>query len=432
MLDPHPHRLTTSPSSFLQAKLHLDSITSLETVSEMEQSLTTLPRKQNDTYADLLRNILTHYPGAHNRSVLRRMFLWLCQAKYCLHVPEFVAVTTLTFSDDGIPNRKLIPWDAEAYCLRLGPFLNIDRRPLIPEINLPHVTMEEFLQGSVRGVEDLADFNIDPPEAQRELAEFCIRILGSSPELEVSISGMGVDLEEDERNPFKVLPGGLGVPLDPEKHAGIAPMRERLSECLGLEYAVINWHHHLRNAFRMMETGTSAGREKRVVWVEKVVVPLLGWFLEGSKGNGRYRSWCETHAYFCHDLEEDCGCAVWRGPAYFAKIFRLRFLLPFVEGGEGGDEAAEGGSLDAVNGFKTKRRCSECEVPVSFDNVHACGTEGSVNSKEVEKCALCRDGLKPLGQCGRSFKLFQSPELKWRAMKDLEKYGHSQVTVPST
>ncbi|KAM7205842.1 hypothetical protein V8F33_000672 [Rhypophila sp. PSN 637] len=460
-----------SDNLFMQAKLHTDTITNLETVSEIEQCLTRLPRNQNDTYAALLLKILERWPDAHNRSVLRRMFLWLCQAKYCLSVPEFVAVTTLSITTQATTtaksSNKLLPWEPEGYChRRLGPFLNIDRRTSPPEINLPHVTMEEFLQGSdISQIAELRDFHIIPADAQRELAEFCLGLMGGAggvyEELDVPLTERNntrpndegaKESSDDEKtagssridcnnvNPFKELPGGLSslnTPLDPTKSEWIAPLQDRLDRCPGLEYASINWHHHLRNAFIL--TGQQIdGRKKRMKWLEETVVPMMWrWFLNGTsreqssgpsgKGGGRYKSWCEAHAYFCHDLEEDCQCGNWQEPSYFLKLFGLRFLLPYL--GRSDHVAGKGEATRQV----IRSRCSECEAPLAqvVVIVDDDGEEGADVDVEVElereKCPPCLSvSSKPIGQCGRSFKLFQRPELKWKALKDLQKYGLAQ------
>jgi len=444
------------PERFIQAKLHCDTVTQTETVADVLRGIEDLPGKQADTYAKLLRDILTRYPGPDNRAILRRMFLWLCEAKYCLSVAEFVAVTTLELTagdmvtDNSAPtvagrisraivDRRTIPWDAETFCLRLGPFLNIDRRPSPPEINLPHATIEEFFLGPFRDLDDLRDFRISSRLAQRELSAFCIRLIGGYPELDeplltflpcVSTGNAAEDEQKACKNPFKEIPGGLGVTLDRKKHPAIDAMLGRLETCPGLEYAAINWHHHLRNAI------SDRPREDIIAWLREDIVPLLDqWFLNGGK---RFRSWQEVHGFFCHELEDDCGCGVLRSPAYFLEKFRLGELLSYDVDGNG-----EHGATFA---FVRSTSCEGAQLEPETKECTDCGRENNpatdgpsptigavVGTSGRQPCQACsRADLKQESRCGRSFKLFQKPGLKWRAMMALRLYGVDQALPEHT
>ncbi|KAK3374699.1 hypothetical protein B0H63DRAFT_437505, partial [Podospora didyma] len=303
---------------FIQAKLHVDTILRQETVEDVEQALSRLPSQGHEAYAGILHGIIERYPKDRDQEVLRRMFVWLCQAKYCLPVSEFAAVTTLEIDTAANSiNKKPIPWDPEAFCQRLGPLLNIDHRPSPPEINLPHATAEEYLQGPhIRADPTLRTFAVYPRKAQKYLAEFCIRFLACAEFC------TPLTTQPMKDNPFKCIPGGLGCALDRKKHEWIGPMVDRLNAHHGLEYAAINWHHHLKNA----------ARGKNTVWIRDTIVPLLGWFFDEK--DPRYRSWCEAHAYFCHELKTDCGCEKWQGPKYFLERFGLGFLEGYIKGSE--------------------------------------------------------------------------------------------------
>lgn len=441
------------PERFIQAKLHCDTVTQTETVAGVLRAIADLPGKQADTYAKLLRDILARYPGPENRAILRRMFLWLCEAKYCLSVAEFVAVTTLEFTAGDMPSesstpvgrasratvdRRTIPWDAETFCLRLGPFLNIDRRPSPPEINLPHATMEEFFLGPFLDHDGLRDFRISSRLAQRDLSGFCIRLLGCYLELDEPLTSLPCvsayhtaagGKNKTGKNPFKDIPGGLGVALDRKNHAPIDAMLDRLEACPGLEYAAINWHHHLRNA--VSERG-----EETIAWLREDIVPLLDqWFLDGSK---RFRSWQEVHGFFCHELESDCRCGMWQSRKYFLEQFGLSILLPYIKGG--GDDTTEHGATGALGLEKSgdvaqlepePKVCTDCKKETLA--THSPSPSETVVSSGRQSCrTCCRADLKPLSRCGRSFKLFQKPGLKWRAMMALRLYGADQALSEHT
>lgn len=385
--------------SFIRARLHVDTVTQLETVEEVEQEIARLPKGTNDTYAAILDGILDRYPGERNRRILRNMFIWLCQAKYCLPVSEFVAVTTLDIDPSNWINKKTIPWDGEAFVHRLGPLLNIDRHRSPPEINLSHVSAEEYLEGPIAET-NLKDLQVKSHEAQRFLAEFCIKFLGycdfhtplSTPEKVGNV------------NPFRCIPGGLGMALDPAKYKyeWIRPMQEQLRTSQGLEYTAINWWYHLKAAWR---SGKPAS------WLRDEVVPHLGWFLDAD--DPQYRSWWEVHAYFCHEREEDCLCKEWQPPEYFVEKLKLGFLKPYLKGcgpapehcDEDDDdndhnEDDDEGSCSTLPG--PPRRCPECEIPTetAFDiNLGDGATHGHrplERHLRARKCARCRaPGVSP-------------------------------------
>jgi hypothetical protein len=201
-----------------------------------------------------------------------------------------------------------IPFDHEAFCARLGPFLNIDRKVDPNELNLMHVTIEHYLQsGDIQADRELFDMHVTRLPAQRFLAETCIRFCGFSDfEIPLSESDSSIDASI---NPFKGLHGGLGLPQD-TANPWIARMHARLVQCVGFEYASINWPEHVRRA------------EYSDQEFEEHVVPILDWFLDPQ--DPRYRSWQEAHGYFCSD--PDCACERWRSPLYFARRFRLGLL----------------------------------------------------------------------------------------------------------
>jgi len=348
-------------------------------------------------YTSILHDILSRYPGEENLEIFQKMFIWLCQAKYCLSVAEFVAVVTLKTTEDSFINKKTIPWDSEAFCLRLGPFANIDYQPMSPEMNISHATMEEYLQGQVILNADnviLKSLHFSQAKAQRYLAEFCIAFLGCS-DFKVPLS-MPEDFSRHlttTKNPFKCIPGGLGVPLDPKKYKWIGPMQQRLKVCLGMEYSSINWHHHLKRASRGVNS----------TWVREQVVAQLTWFL--NEDDPRYKSWQEAHAYFCHELETNCKCGEWQSPRYFLETFELDFLLAYV----GNCDNLVDKHPEATNGESHRYESYQSSevLPTTCQETEALD---DWNFPEVRGCE------------NRAFKLFQRPGMKYRAQVALQRY----------
>jgi hypothetical protein len=381
--------------SFIQARLHVERITQLETVEQIERTIASLPDKNEDAYMSILHDILCRYPGEDNLEIFQKMFVWLCQANYCLSVGEFVAVVMLKTTKDNFINKKTIPWNPDAFCLRLGQFLNIDYRPTPPEINLSHAAMEEYLQGqAILSTDDVSSksLHISPAKAQRYLAaEFCIAFLGCSDfKTPLSTQEEFGRQSPTTKNPFKCIPGGLPIPLDPKKYKWIGPMERRLRDYLGLEYSSINWQHHLKRA--------SLGRNS--TWVRERIVPLLGWFL--NEDDPRYKSWQEAHAYFCHELETDCKCGDWQPPRYFLETFELGFLLPCL------------GDCDNVVGTHPVTTNSESKSDDSDQSSEAlCEPYQGTDQSNLTGVRGCEN---------RSFKLSQTPAMRYRAHVEWQRY----------
>jgi len=246
------------------------------------------------------------------------MLKWLCQANYCLPVPEFVGLVMARRTQGNFIDRDAIPFDPEAFCARhLGPLLNIERRVEPNEINLVHVSIEEFLQSGIRNVDDLrfTGFYVCTSEARKFLAKSCIQFLRfedfrvplSSTETEEAAGEVGAI------NPFKGLNGGIGLPVNKSQNTWVAKMETRLRNCRGLEYAAINWLEHTRRA--------EFSREE----FQGELKSLLTWFLYEGQDDGLFKSWQEVHAYFCSD--QGCQCREWQQPSYFAARFGLTELF---------------------------------------------------------------------------------------------------------
>jgi hypothetical protein len=244
---------------------------------------------------------------------------------------------------------------AEAFCWRLGSLLNLDRHVHPPEVNLSHATIEQYLQSDVLHDDpepDLRELYTSPPDAQKFLAEECLRFLQmynfQTPLLERGTVG---------ENPFKGLHGGLGIPLSSRKYDLVAEMRNRLQPpngCVGLEYASINWPEHIRRAGYTVEEFRNR------------VLPILDdWF---KAGDARYQSWQEAHAYFCSSSV--CQCHKWQEPEMFLKTFQILDLYQRacaeVEPPGGDDREFTTDDFPDTNKNKGKLKCrarydcSEC------------------------------------------------------------------------
>src|SRR3569833_750947 len=203
--------------------MHVEHITNLCTVEEIEEAINNLSGELHKTYRTIILDILTKYPGAKNHALLKRMFIWLCQANYCLPLPEFVALVTMN-AKDGFVNRKAIPMRPEAFCRRLGPLLNLDRHVYPPEVNLSHATMEQYLQSdALRDDPSLGELHVSPLDAQKFLAEACLRFL-QMDDFRTPLS----DERTGRENPFKGLYGGLGIGAENRKYDWDVKMKERM------------------------------------------------------------------------------------------------------------------------------------------------------------------------------------------------------------
>lgn len=230
--------------------MHVERVTNLCTVEDVEEAINSFSSGLYGTYRRILLEILATYSKPKHRTILKNTFIWLCQANYCLPLPEFAAMVNMSVKDGNI-NRKAMPMKAEAFCRRLGPLLNLDRHVHPPEVNLSHATMEEYLQSDELEKDpnlDLRQLHVSPLDAQKFLAEECLRFL--------QVGDLRTPLDEGggrvgDKNPFRDLHGGLYTTEDSENYGWVKRMRERLRPphgCVGLEYASINWPEHVRMA----------------------------------------------------------------------------------------------------------------------------------------------------------------------------------------
>jgi hypothetical protein len=423
-------------------------------VEEVEEFVADIPVTLQDTYKKMLEDILREYPGERNYGIIQKMLIWLCQANYCLILPEFVAMVTFKQTEDGSRHRKCVPWNPESFCLRLGPFLRIDTGP--NEINLPHSTMEAFLQGdSLQSSADsrLRGLYVSRDHAQKHLAERTVSFLGCT-DFRVSLTQTSTNATNHEdakfrgTNPLKAIPGALVycLTLDPSTNPWILPMASRLQLHTGLEYAGINWHDHVRKAAQ----GTTHGDfVQNATWIKETLVPLLDWLLdeELQKTDGRYRSWQEVHAYFCWKSSTDCECDKWQPPRYFLEKYGLDFLIPYLKEVTTERDAAKGDYENTSDGLtcddpreptrKNSGVCLGCgtsmpnsRFPTLDDSVDAAETEEPNLSMEASVCDPCiertirdieKDSMQPT-KCGRTYELSQNPDLRWRVLLEARPY----------
>jgi hypothetical protein len=287
--------------------MHIEHLMSLCTVEDIEYAIENLSSELPEVYRRIILDILAKFPISKDHSLLKRMFVWLCQANYCLPLPEFVAMVNMT-SKDGTINKKAIPIKPEEFCYRLGPLLNLDRHVHPPEVNLSHATMEQYLQSDVLRNDPnpkLRELWVSPLAAQKFLGEECLRFL-QMDDFRTPLS----ERRTTGENPFKGLHGGLNAVVDSENFSWVEKMRKRLLPphgCVGLEYASINWPEHIRRAGYTAEE------------FHKRVLPILdNWFKTRDE---RYQSWQEAHAYFCSSAA--CQCHKWQEPEHFLRTFQL-------------------------------------------------------------------------------------------------------------
>lgn len=343
---------------FVQAAMHVNRITSLCTVEEVEEAAATLSSDLSKTYRSMILDMLDKHPGPRNLALFRRMFIWLCQAHYCLPLPDFVAMVNLSSDADGRINRKALPMRPEAFCWRLGAFLNLDRHVDPPEVNLSHASMEQYLQSPQILKDDaLHELHFSPREAQGFLAEECLRFL----QMEDFSTPLLCDSDKAEIgtvNPFKGLHGGLSIAeSDKEcdsRYPLVERMRSRLRSCAGFEYATGSWPQHVRNA------------EYTVKDFREQVLPVLdAW--SSDAGHKKYRSWQEAHAFFC--FAPKCPCDTWQPVEKFLESFKLLDLYKRAKSKAGGTDddyryllppSEEEDLLDAGNGIGMMASSKNC------------------------------------------------------------------------
>jgi hypothetical protein len=340
-------------------------------------------------------------------SLLHRTLMWLCQATYCLTISQFVAVTAVQRTDSNTINKLSIPWDTEESVRRLGRLVCID--PGTSEISISHSSVEEYFQskelqlsGSRSNEEmSLSWCYVDRLKSQQYLAESGGWFLGCQDFAKPLIFD-GELGSEPQINEFKRFPAGLGRPLNPRSDDRIRLMLERLEHFPGLEYHAINFHLHARTAAYLEYKATG-----KLVWVETILKPLVAaWILdseeESSTSEQQYRSWQEVHAFYCFELPDRCDCEEYPAREGFLAKLRIRFLLGW-----------------------TASTCLWCGVGLSTAPVGAENIETDYDDDDI-LCRPCQDENRHFSsrikdtsrgtRCDRTYRLFQDPELKYRAL----------------
>jgi hypothetical protein len=376
------------------------------TIKQIRKAIENLPNNLNGIHTQLVLDILRDHPGLEDDKILQKMFMWLCQANYCLVFPEFAALVTVGRTLDNRIDGESIPWDTKGFVQQLGEFHQID--PHSNEINIPHLSMEEYLQSGALGG-DLAWLHVDKMESQQYLASTCAWFLGcvdfSEPLTRKKPDKDAKTQEPNPPNPFRRLPGALGRELDPSTDERIGQMQERLKSFPGLEYVAINLPYHLRKAayldFKCEGT-----------WTKTILRPQLDWLLEENltESDGCYRSWQEIHAYFCYELPENCNCDTFPRPKDFLEKLRLRFLL-----------------RDSPSGCLW---CGRLLLIPADSNESAETIVGSYKHDNEILCEACQCEIVGISDsnenkssnCGRTYRLFQDPKLKYIVETEGEKF----------
>ncbi|KAK1749735.1 hypothetical protein QBC47DRAFT_439753 [Echria macrotheca] len=326
----------SSDGLWLQAHTHVNAITRLQTVADIKDAVSNLQatpgalyqqillRMANDN-PELLKETAQHFADetshankskkrkksekrkSRNKSLAHRMLTLMCQATYCLVVPEFVAMVTVRLSPEGKLDKQSIPWDPDSLLSLLGDFIQVDDRT--KEVNIPYSSMEEFFQQAPEPGRQPGWWYVSELEAQQSLAQICAWFLGSK-DFETPLSkDLKTPLIDNDRctsadNPFRKFPGGLGLELRQDVEM-IKLMTQRLKSFPGLEYCAINFPFHARRAAYLEYKDT-----KSLNWIRQTLRPLVNHWLTGNtdQSEGNFRSWQEIHAFFCCEMPEDYHC----------------------------------------------------------------------------------------------------------------------------
>ena len=272
-------------------------IKSRRTVADIKLVLANIKSdpKGHSAYQRSLEDILSRISLSEARH-LRTMLIILCQASYCLLLPEFTAMVTASQAAQNEHNfidATLLPWNHSDFVSILSPFHRINSTDgsgaeSTSEINLRHSTMESFFQQKIEhaghgpltngssmfpwvrswlgrqptmfsedergGIPSVNAIFFSQMEAQIELAEACARYLGAS-DFKLALTQKYPELQKWQRipsrsndtNPFKQFPAAIRT-LDRRIWAVRVIEEERRDRYPALEYCCQNLPHHLRMA----------------------------------------------------------------------------------------------------------------------------------------------------------------------------------------
>ena len=423
-----------------------------------------IPRTPFKHYQKRLEDLIERHPDLANRRqalsryeipLLGRMIIILCQATYCMPVAQFAALCTLRRTNNNELDKDGIPWDPEGFVQLLGDFQQHTAHP--DEVNIPHAPMESYLQRYILGRNHARWRQVADLTSQRYMAEICAWFLGCTnfkKPLSRDDAATGESLvrpkkvSENDENPFRKIPGGLGRPLNTD-HPEVEAMLKRLNEDFpGLEYVAINFPFHARRvAYLEYKHVTKSRSNWDDSWVMQRLHGLVEtWLLPDARGNqpvdDQYRSWLEVHAFFCCELPEVCHCRHFPERGDFLKELRLQFLLGpkpassclwcWRSLGEGSD--ANGGTNSDVDDCiddglnesddRTDPLDAKLGRHILGEVVGDMGLDEGISDDEI-LCRKCQEENKrfsgPRGQgakCGRTFRFYQGPDLLYSALQE--------------
>ena len=146
----------------MQARLHLESLTTKTTLRKLKDALTDLPERLNDTYDQTMERVNSQYPD--QATLARRVLCWLFHASQPLTMLEVqhavaVEIGDQSLDDDSIPEEELLL----SVCNGLVTYEK--ERGFL---TLVHYTFQQYLESKANSLF---------PEAQIEIVRTCLTYL---------------------------------------------------------------------------------------------------------------------------------------------------------------------------------------------------------------------------------------------------------------
>jgi len=282
----------TDRSRFLQAKVQLEYVCNFKSDGAIKAALRNLPSGLDDTYEQVLSDILQKTPA--EAEIVRTILKWLFGSYYLLTPSELAEAVSIQ-PEDTFLDIEMIATDPEDLVALCRSLVVIDRSHDPPLVSLTHFTVKEYLRSDRLANSSASFFHMTESQVHLDLAVICTQYLAFRDFADTA--------------PLATLATFDATAL-------------LIRRYVLLHYAAEHWAKHIK-ASKLCKDD-----------FERAIRPRLQWFLQPDVDGHNYSSWQSVWYYGVPENEQwDFGC-FHELPFYHAILLGLEpvfdILLPQV------------------------------------------------------------------------------------------------------
>ena len=295
--------LNRAAGLFLQARFHLDYLSSLNSDKAFKIALQELPSALDQTYEQILLQIKNTAPARVGEA--RTMPMWPTHAFQPL-TPDMLAEVVAIGDGDSYLDRDGVTTDPERLIEILGSLVVLDRKHNPPIISLSHLSVSDYLHSDRIRKSLACDFAIEAEDTHRYLAKVSVQYLGFRDFQQAAVTSREGQLGRKVERRTANQDLSIFACADSSSLEAMTPVMRRLEEYAILSYMALRWPAHIARGFSSTDESL----------FEVMIVPKLGWFLSGGTCRGsQFDSWREIHYLSCNKLDD---CEYGQGPLFFS------------------------------------------------------------------------------------------------------------------